>query len=273
MAVGLQSSDRATFIPVIIANLLPLAGIALLGWQPEEILFVYWLEIGSFVVLYSGLLLFAKREPKPDDRTITPPTFSIPLLNTQSGPIRPFESMPPIYRRNVRYTLGLLVWGLVFWWCLAILMIVLPSHGSLELSSSNEGVPLRDVISVVAAAFSPVILLNALLLVVSQLVTVRREFFGRQAYERLSAPMIAEIPVRLILFWFLLTIFAQLVFPLLLWPLYATFDTRSVTGIGISALVIFGKLTIEWSTFRARRLEKSNGIARWFTLEDPQSRR
>lgn len=197
--------------------------------------------------------------------------FRFPFLNTPSEPIRPFDRLPAIYPRNVRYVTGLFAWGIVFWWCLAVVMIVLPSHGTLELSSTGEGVPIGDVISVVASAFSPFVLGNAVVLLVSQLVTIRREFFGQQTYTRLSAPMIAEIPVRVIVFWFLLAIFAQLVFPLLLWPLSAAFDTIRVTEIAISALVIFGKLTVEWSTFRSRWVAKSDGIARWFTHEDPQS--
>lgn len=271
MTIGSPLSDRTTFLPVLIGNLLPLAGIAFLEWEAAQVLFVYWIEIGIFVVLYSGLVLFAEREPRPDDRNINPPTISIPFLDLRSGPRQPFNRLPPIYPRNVRYALGLFAWGIVFWWCLALLMIVLPSQATLELSSSGEGVPIGDVIAVVVAAFSPYVLGNAVVLLVSQLLTIRRAFFGQRTYKRLSAPMIAEIPVRVIVFWFLLAIFAQLVFPLLLWPLYAMFDTIRVTEIAISALVIFGKLTVEWSTFRARWVAKSDGIARWFTHEDPQS--
>lgn len=272
MTIVSPSSDRATFLPVLIGNLLPLAGIAFLGWESTQVLFVYWIEIGLFVVAYSGLALFAEREARPDERNISPPTVSLPFFDTRSDPRQPFDRLPPIYPRNVRYAIGLLVWGMVFWWCLALMMIVLPSHETLELSSSGKGVPLREVVSVVATAFSPLVFGNSIGLLVSQLVTIRREFFGQQTYTRLSAPMIAEIPVRVIVFWFLLAVFAQLVFPLLLWPLYAVFDTMRVTEIGISALVIFGKLTLEWSTFQARWVAKSDGIARWFTHEDPQSR-
>ena len=271
MAIGSPPRDRAAFLPVLVGNLLPLSGIAFLQWEPAQVLFVYWIEIGFFIALYSGLVLFAERDPRPDDRNINPPTVSIPFLDTPSGPIRPFDRLPSIYPRNVRYATGLLLWGIVFWWCLAVVMIVVPSNGSLELSYSGEGVPIGDVISVIAAAFSPFVLGNAVVLLVSQLVTIRREFFGQQTYTRLSAPMIAEIPVRVIVFWFLLAIFAQLVFPLLLWPLYAAFDTIRVTEIAVSALVIFGKLTVEWSTFRSRWVAESDGIARLFTHEDPRS--
>jgi len=89
-------------------------------------MFVYWIEIGFFIALYSGLVLFAERDPRPDDRNINPPTVSIPFLDTPSGPIRPFDRLPSIYPRNVRYATGLLLWGIVFWWCLAVVMIVVP---------------------------------------------------------------------------------------------------------------------------------------------------
>jgi len=111
MAIGSPPRDRAAFLPVLVGNLLPLSGIAFLQWEPAQVLFVYWIEIGFFIALYSGLVLFAERDPRPDDRNINPPTVSIPFLDTPSGPIRPFDRLPSIYPRNVRYATGLLLWG------------------------------------------------------------------------------------------------------------------------------------------------------------------
>ncbi|WP_228371017.1 MULTISPECIES: DUF6498-containing protein [unclassified Natrinema] len=266
-----QAHSWVPFLPVLIANLFPMAGIALLDWRPEEVLFVYWLEIGSFVVLYSGLVLFAKRQSRPSDRNIDPLSFSFPFVTPRKTPIQPFDRIPPIYPRNVQYAIGLFVWGLVFWWCLAVLMILLPARATLELSASGEGVPIGDVVSIIGNAFSPVILLNACLLFISQLMMIRREFFGRRRHEQLSAATIAEFPIRVIVFWFLLTIFAQLIFPLLLWPIALVFDTATVTELGISTLVIAGKLTIEWATRQSQWSGESDGITRWFTPENPYS--
>ncbi|SFS67024.1 DUF6498-containing protein [Halostagnicola kamekurae] len=271
MSRSLQLGEKTAFLPLLVANLFPLAGIAFLEWHPEEVLFVYWLEIGSFVVLYSGLVLFAKRESRPADRNIDPLSFSLPFVNARETPIQPFDRVPAVYPRNVRYAIGLFVWGLVFWWCLAVLMVLMPARATLELSASGEGVPIGDVVSIIGNAFSPAILVNACLLFVSQLVTIRREFFGRRRHERLSAATIAELPIRVILFWFLLTIFAQLVFPLLLWPIALVFDTATVTEVGVSTLVIAGKLTIEWATRESQWSGESSGIARFFTPENPHS--
>lgn len=271
MSRSLQLGEKTASLPLLIANLFPLVGIALLDWHPEEVLFVYWLEIGSFVVLYSGLVLFAKRESRPADRNIDPLSFSLPFVNARETPIQPFDRVPAVYPRNVRYAIGLFVWGLVFWWCLAVLMVLMPARATLELSTSGEGVLIGDVLSIIGNAFSPAILVNACLLFVSQLVTIRREFFGRQRHERLSAATIAKLPIRVIFFWFLLTIFAQLVFPLLLWPIALVFDTATVTEVGVSTLVIAGKLTIEWATRESQWSGESSGIARFFTPENPHS--
>lgn len=267
MATGLRSDDRAAFVPILVGNLLPLTGIALLGWRPSAVLFVYWLEIGLLVIAYSGLALFAHREPRTESRAITPPSISVPLLNTCSGKIQLFERLPPIYRRNVPNAVGLLCWGLGFWFCLSFLMIVHPSQGTPIGWSSEGGILLESIVAIA----SPTLLITTMVLFASQLVTIRREFVDEQRYEQLSAPMIAEIPIRVILFWFLLTLFAQLVYPVLLWPLFALFDSRTVTELGISLLVIAGNSTIEWSTVKARRLEDPDGFAGWFAPEGPQS--
>ncbi|MDS0475885.1 DUF6498-containing protein [Natrinema sp. 1APR25-10V2] len=255
MATG-SGDDRAAFVPILVGNLLPLAGIAFLGWRLPFVLFVYWVEIGLLVVTYSGLALFVRRKPRTERRSITPPSISVPFLNTRSGTIRPFERLPPIYRRNVPYAIGLLGWGLGLWWCLSFLMIVQPSQGTPLVWSSEEGIFLESIVAIV----SPALLITTMFLFASQLVQIRREFLGEQRYERLSAPMIAEIPIRVIVFWFLLTVFAQLIYPILLWPLFALFDSRTVTELGISSLVVAGNVTIEWSTLKARRLEEPDGF-------------
>lgn len=262
-----QSHGQATFIPILIANLFPLVELIFLDWQIQNVLFIYWIEIGLHVLIYSGLVLFAGREPKPEGRTIDPVTLSVPFLTTNSDSIQPVDWMPPIYGRNVRYAAGLLVWGLGFWACLSVLMIVLPSSESLELPAGSTAIPIEEYISVISDAYSPEILGNALVLGVSQLLAIRREFFGQQKYEQLSAPMTAEIPVRKVVFWILLTGIAIFVFPIASLPLVAVFDTTTITQIGTAMIVVLGKLTIEWSAFQAQQLEEPKGVARWFTPE------
>jgi len=264
MVAGRQSRERATFVPTLLSNLLPLVGIAFFGWRARNVLFVYWVEIGSLVVIYSGLALFAERDPAPDGRTISPVTIPVPFLSGRSGSVRPVSALPPIYYRNVRYAVGLLVWGLGFWACLSVMMVVLPSPASLDL-------PLVEYPGVVADATSPASLANAVALVASQLATVRDEFLGQRRYERLSAPMTVEVPVRQVVFWFLLSPVATLLLPLVTLPLVVAFDATVITRVGVATIVVVGKLTIEWSTFRAQRRADPGVVAGWFTPEESNS--
>lgn len=266
-----RSRDQATFVPILASNLLPLAGIAFLGWRAPDVLFVYWVEIGSLVVLYSGLTLFAQREPNPDERTVSPVTIPVPFLSSRSGSTRPVDSLPPIYYRNVRYAAGLFVWGLGFWLCLSMLMVVLPSPEPLTIPEGRDTVPFGAYVSIVANNVSPAALYSALALIVSQVATVGREFLDRRTYERVTAPMTAEVPVRQVVFWFLLTPVAEFVLPLVTLPLVEVFGTRTLTEVGVATVVVLGKLTIEWSAYRARQQEKVDGVAGWFTPEEPKS--
>lgn len=147
-------------------------------------------------------------------------------------------------------------------------MIELPASETLDHAPDTHGVPLREYISVIAAAFSPAVLVNIILLSISQLLTVRREFFGKQKYQSLSAPMTLDLPVRVVVFWFVLMLFGYLVFPLVTWPLVALLDAETIAEAGISMIVIGGKLTIEWSAFQARRVDEPDGVASWFSPED-----
>lgn len=262
-----RSRDRATFLPTLASNLAVLAGIAVLGWRAQNVLFVYWVEIGSFVVIYSGLTLFAEREPSPEGRTVSPVTLPVPFLSSRSGSARPVEWLPPVYYRNVRYAAGLLVWGLGFWLCLSLLMVVLPSPEPLA-APGEASVRLGDYVSIVAAPVSPGTLASVFALIVSKLVNVRRGFLDQRRYERLSAPMTAEIPARQVVFWFLLIPVAQFVVPLLTLPLVDVVGTRTLTQVGVASVVVLGKLTVEWSAFRARQCGESDGVAGWFTPEE-----
>ncbi|NEU56796.1 DUF6498-containing protein [Halorussus sp. MSC15.2] len=262
-----ESRTTETFLPLLASNLVPLAGIAFLGWRVQNVLFLYWLEIGLVVVIYGGLTLFAERKPNPESRTVSPMTVSVPFLSSRSGTTRPVEWLPPIYYRNVSYAAGLLVWGLGFWLCLSVLMVVLPSPVVVENPYSNSEA-IYEYASIFASVLSPEILLSALALLVSQLDSTRRQFLGEARYEQLSAPMTVEIPVRRMVFWFLLTPVAEFVLPLLTLPLAGLFDTRVLFDIGIATLVVLGKLTVEWSSFRARHRENPSGVAGWFTPEE-----
>lgn len=266
MSSGLQFPDRSLFGLILIANSLPIAGLLVLDWHVYEALFVYWVELGLFVTLYSGLALFAQREATADDRTITPPTISVPFVSSREGSTRPIGRLPPIYYRNVRYVIGMLVFGLAFWFLLSYLFVVLPYPGPLHVRPS-----VQVVISRIEAASSPARLALAIPLFLAHLAVVRREFFGRRQYERRSAPTIAEIPIRYVLFWLVLSVGTTIVLPVGMWAFDELGIPTSNGTTAIAAVVVGAKLAIEWSQFRARQRDEPAGMARWLTPETPES--
>lgn len=58
--ISRENARRVTSAALVLANLMPLAGVLLLGWQPGTLLFVYWLE--SAVVGFFNVVKMAQAE-------------------------------------------------------------------------------------------------------------------------------------------------------------------------------------------------------------------
>lgn len=253
-------ADPREFVPVAVSNLLPLGGVAFLGWRPVQVLATYWIEMAAMLVAYSAAALFARRRVVLDGRNlylpgVSPDTELGPEWDGEPRPIRLPGPLPPMYRRNVRMILPSLVFG-VCW-------IAIPTF--LEYVS-------------VASAVSPAVLAAAFGIAASQLAELRREYFGKRRYEEMSVHQVLEVPLRVIAFMGSLLIVLHVVgIPLLLavrellGP--ATFEAV-VTGrriaVGYALVVVLAALAVEWSRFWASREPNPDGIAAWFTPEDPR---
>ena len=264
MAFGPTSSVRAASLPLLAANLLPLAAIPFRGWRAYEVLFVYWIEIGLCIALYYALALFAQRDPEPD-RTgrLHPDPASFPR---RSGSIRPIERLPPVRYRNVRYVPETLVMALGFWFFCGVLFVDVPNPA---LSSVSQG-PLREYPAVIAAAATVEGLALAALLFGVRLV-VGRGYFGHRQYERFSPSILADIPLRIVLFWFLLLVALQGV--LFVRSLFAgALDPTATQRLAI-AVVVASKLAIDRSLVRARYRTERSRFSRWFVPGEPTADR
>ncbi len=208
-----RRGDPDDFRPILLANLLPLAGVLWLGWEPATLVFVYGLEILLSLVLAGGKALFAQRPPPTDRDGVV--SVSDASLTAKRGSVRLSDSLPPIYPRNVPFALGV-IGGLVLYG--VFLVVVL----SLTLESGSE-------------LTRPDVLLGIGALVGGQLLETRRQYFGRREYERVSPYAVVETPARQLF---------VLVFVLI--PL-----APALGSTGVLAVVICLKLLVEWSSFRA----------------------
>lgn len=221
---------------------------------------VYWLEIGTTFVVYGGAALFAQCPVVLEGRDLYLPGVSRHAERREKweqepNPVELPGQLPPIYPRNLRLVRMSLIWGFGF--------LVFPLIG--------------ENFALVKEVLSPSLALTALAMIISHLVQLRREFFGKAQYEEMSPHMVLEIPGRLLFFAAvyvaLITVVGGgvLVFLLLL--------VQEATGAAVpdfdlslrfAIAMVLGKIAVEWSRFRAENEENPTGFATWFLPEDPK---
>lgn len=268
MAVEEKSPVRTILALLVLANLLPFIGLEVYEWSLPEALFVYWIDIGLFVVLYTALVPFAQKKPRPEERMIGLVTVPIPFVSGRSGSIQPIRWLPPIWYRNLKYAFGILVFGLAFWFITGDLFLVESDPG---LYYDTEGVPpdsIEQSFIAIQRSFTPEALGMITLLFGFRLVITYKQFSSQRWYDRVSAPVLAEIPTRIVVFWFLLTAITTISLIVIVLPLLHDFGIATVSKAWVIVIVVFGKFTMEWAVFQAGRPENSDGLIRWLTPEE-----
>ena len=218
----------AGFLPVLLANLLPLVGVARLGWDPATLAAVYAIEAVLSVPLAGATALFAARPP-PEDRESGVISVAESPLAGKRGAVRPVRWLPPIYPRNVPFAAA--VCGATAWIALFV------------------GVAFSQVFDVPALLATPAVLASALALVAGQVIEVGRDYFGRRRYAETSPYAVVETPARRAFF----LVFALLALP----PLHA-----AAGGVAVLAGFVAVKLVVEWSAFRATHGDDAGGGGR-----------
>jgi hypothetical protein len=257
----LARRDVVAFLPILAANLVPLGGITLFDWRVSELLVIYWIEVCVMLFLYSVVALFAKRPIVTDRRTFYLPGVSEDddcgsKLERKRVGISVPGPLPPIYPHDLGVILLSFGWGAAFW------------IGPILAFEIQE---------VVLEAFSPLVVATTGGIVLSHLIELRREFFGAKKYTEMSAHMVLEIPLRIILFPIVL--FAFIVF--FAWPFLAFVFLILPEAMGISwtapriefvfvTTVVLLKLTVEWARFWADRDPDPGRVTRWFLPQDPR---
>lgn len=257
-----HSLSSVGFVPTLLSNLLPVAGILWFDWQVSDLFTVYWVEIWVLLVVYCGAALFAQQPLVSKGRTLTLPGVHRQQTRNESRwggepqTVTLLESIPPVYPRNFRLVRMTFLWGAGF-----LLLPLLEFGGAM------------------ASSFSLSLFGTAAAMMVSHALDLRREFFARRQYEELSAHMVLEIPGRLVMFWTIYLAVLVFVGGIILVTVGALSQQGGLTlpeGVSVlifQSMVVVGKLGIEWSKYRAEHDPEPSGFATWFLPEDPRTER
>ncbi|SFC16578.1 hypothetical protein SAMN05444422_10590 [Halobiforma haloterrestris] len=226
-------TGRDGFLPILLANLLPLAGVVVLEWDPATLVCVYGLELFVTLLLAGGKALFAQQPPPADREGVL--TVSDAALVDKRGSVRPFDWLPPVYPRNVPFVLAVV--GAVAMYLVFFGVVVV------AIFDGDPG-PTR-----------PAVLGSVVALAIGQLFETRREYFGRRRYERVSPYGVVEVPAR--------QLFVVLMALGFLGAPLESFERL------VFVVVASLKLFLEWSTVRAARADEGTNrfvdrIASWF---------
>jgi len=224
----LHSLGAAGFLPVLIANLLPLVGVVGLGWDPATLAAVYAVEVVLSIPLAGATALFAARQP-PEDRESGVIGVRETPLASKRGAFRPVSWLPPVYPRNLPFSAA--VCGATAWVALFV------------------GVTFSQAFDVPALLGRPAVFASALALLAGQAVEAARDYFGRRRYAETSPYAVVETPTRRA-FFLLFVLFA-------LPPLHAAGG-----GVAVLAAFVAVKLVVEWSAFRTAHGDDAGGGGR-----------
>ncbi|WP_434522081.1 DUF6498-containing protein [Halorubrum sp. AS12] len=257
------AGSRSALALVAATNLLPLVGVVAFGWRVGELLAVYWIEVVVLVLAHSVAALFAERPIDLEDRSFYIVGYSENTeldeerWGTEPDPIHLVSWLPPIYRRNV----GVVVRSLGIFLFLAF--------------------PLAWVGGDVLSYATPTVGLAAVGVCFAQVAEVRREFFAERAYENQSPYMVVEAAQRVVSFYLTIGMLAVPAVAVALISVEAVFGSGTLDAVagalGPGAVLLpflipvtLAKTVVEWSRRRAFREDDPEGIATWFTGEDPR---
>ncbi len=184
-------------------------------------------------------------------------------MSSRTGSLRLVKWLPPINRQNTPHATGALLFGLAAWFASGIRLL---DFVTTETALSSRG-PFSEAIEVIGYAYSPKALGLAMLLIGVQLLLGYQ--FLSQSYEGVSAPMLAEIPCRIGIYWFLVTVFMQFVL-LITGPLGGELTPTRFTELRVLTLFITAKLTMEWALVQIRQQNNPGRITRWLMPQCPE---
>lgn len=259
---------RATVAVVALASVLPVACVPALGWSASEAMFAYWVEISLVIGLYSLLVLVAPRTPRPDDRV-----FSAPSLSDDSGADRGdgrrlASWLPPIYGRNVGYAVGAFLFGFAAWAVSGTILLDMLRSEPLLRGARRQDRLFGDVVTVLLEAASVRALALGLGLFALQAVFAAQ--FLRRERESYSPLMMADVPSRLGLYWFLVAVGTAVLLVVAV-PVVEGAGVPLSTDLLVLGVVLLAKLAVEYALVQSRHGTGPDGVLRWVTPENPRT--
>ncbi|OYR47127.1 DUF6498-containing protein [Halorubrum sp. Hd13] len=258
----LDPTGRAALGLVVATNLLPLVGVVAFDWRVGELLAVYWIEVAVMVLAYSVVALFAERPIVLADRSFYIVGYSDDaergeVWESDPEPIRVASWLPPVYRRNA-----------------GVVVRSLGVFGFLLFPLLGIGWDALDYLT-------PTVGLATLGICGAQVAEVHREFLAERAYEERSPYMVVEAAQRVVFFYFVIGVVTAVTVTAGLVAVEGFVAPglidATVDAVGVEAVVLpyllpitIAKATVEWSRRRAHREAEPDGIATWFTGEDPR---
>lgn len=247
-----------TLIAIIVLNVSPAAGF-LFGWSLTEVILVFWIATGGTSLCYLGLLAFAQVESRVADKDGRMHMKQVSFPRSRRS-VHLTDRLPPIHLHNLRFVptnlLAVVVMWFVFW-----VHLFNNTRSSFILESSPDGIPLEVIIAPVT---TPGVLEMGIALVIAHTAVVSREFFGMRQYEKFSAAMVAELPNRAIVFWFVV-LFAGTMGTIV--PRMA--GNVPATQALVSALTVGGKLAVDVTLLRVGRGQSEGWFTTWFVPYEP----
>ncbi|WP_283404083.1 DUF6498-containing protein [Halorubrum sp. DM2] len=256
------AGGRSALALVVATNLLPLAGVVAFGWNVGELLAVYWIEVAVLVIAHACAAMFAERPIDLSNRSFyitgyDEDTERDEVWENDPEPIRLTSWVPPIYRRNAR--------------------VVRRSLGVFAFLAF----PLLPVGLDALSYLTPTVGLAALGVCGAQIAEVRREFFAERAYEEQSPYMVVEAAQRVVFFYFSIGMLTVVPVTVGIFAIEAALLPGALDAIaaafGVEVLLLpyllpitLAKAVVEWGRRRAFREDDPEGVATWFTGEDPR---
>lgn len=203
------------FLPVLVANVVPLVGVVWFSWDPDTLVTVYALELLVLLPFAGVKALFAGRPPASDREGGLFSVSESDLVNKR-GSVTVHDRLPPIYPRNVPFVTAVVAGGV---WV-----------GFFVLVPVSEVVPVLDILG------HPGVLLSVVALVVGQVLETAQTYFRSGRYAELSPYAVVEVPARQGFF------LACLLFVV---------SVAGATSVLVAFVVV--KVLFEWSGLRAER--------------------
>ena len=219
------------FVPVFLANLLPLVGVVRLGWDPATLVAIYAIEVLFSFPMAALKALFAQRLPRTDREDATVISVSNELIEKR-GRLDVLPFLPPIYPRNVPFALA--VFGAAAWVGMIVAFVL---------------VELFPLVGVLARTE---VIAGVLALVAGQSIETYRDYLRDDRYETTTPYAVIETPARQAFF---------LVFVLFAVPAIGTDGAGAALGA-----FVFVKLLVEWSAHRAT--DGGGRLTRWLSGPD-----